>query len=239
MHFIKYLTTIVLSTFALSGFSQNTEQAGYFFQGENQETIYRLDSLSLRNVDMLSYYYIDSALRRPYNGILTIKQDRKTNPHDSLCIRNGVLNGFHKKYWVVADENSEKTLSSIEFIDPKSGYMLFINDIDVLNNIKRSSSIWYVIFNDEKSNFIRNNDLEVKSFLVYEINYQKKKIDIKRTLTCVETGKKQRQRMKFKSLEELQSYFKSKEYCFYNKCKEMGFFDEELVIPILKGNCNE
>ena len=55
---LKHIIIILINTIALLGYSQK-QQADYYYQGENGETVYRVDSLAHRNMYMLSNYYID------------------------------------------------------------------------------------------------------------------------------------------------------------------------------------
>ena len=79
----KCYLTLLISAITFIAFSQK-QQADYYYQGKNGETVYRVDSLAHRNMYMLSNYYIDSATGIPYDGVLTIKLNKHTFPFDSL-----------------------------------------------------------------------------------------------------------------------------------------------------------
>src|SRR5690554_3336677 len=75
---------------------------GFTYLGENGEKI--IEVTSLEPSTMYSNYYIDSVSQKLYTGIVIQRHQLVEEPIDSMCIVNGVLDGYQKEYGKIQRE---------------------------------------------------------------------------------------------------------------------------------------
>ena len=171
--------------------------------GSKGETILVVDSLSFKNEFLYSRYYIDSVSRLPYSGGLLTKYGKYS--FDSLNIENGYLNGF-QCYYDVCGHSSVISIKKKAFYSQKQNAS-FSRHIACSEDGKGSGSI---------------RCFEETGYVSYFLSYRKNKIKLIGTIR--KESKPQKKRLKFKTYEELESFFKGKSY--YELCKELGFFKD-------------
>ncbi len=184
-------------------FSQSKER----YIGSKGETILTVDSLSFKDKFLFSRYYIDSVSQLPYSGVLLAKYGKYA--FDSLMVENGYLNGFQTYYNVCPSQKSTEVIFSInqKIFYNQSEKVRFIRHISCGEDGKGSGGI---------------RCFEETGYVSYFLSYRKNKIKLIGTIR--KESKTQKKRLKFKTYEELESFFKEKNY--YKLCKELGFFKD-------------
>ena|SRR5690554_1162507 len=201
---------------------------GFTYLGENGEKI--IEVTSLEPSTMYSNYYIDSVSQKLYTGIVIQRHQLVEEPVDSMCIVNGVLDGYHKTYqdikWGV------EYPSKVVYVSQELKF-----EVDVVNNMVdlARKSVYLNLFVDNV-------------FYAYKANFKKRKIKLERVRRDdnIEELKLEKDRFKFKSLKELEEYFNSEKERgiisdeILKKCRRLGFFSEKPIEePIIFGNCNK
>lgn len=209
--------------------AQNGEKK-FHYLGESNQPILR--KTIYRNDFMLDDYYIDSIQKKPYSGVITGWFNFANVPADTICVLNGFLNGFYKKYSLSPSIKTKGCyvvdyLQFLEFYDKKNRVQIIISNLGT--DTSRFSANLYFYIGD--------------FYCEYSIDYKNSVIKLKRTIDKLITINKKRvqDKFKFKNFDELRIFMLSEENIkntVFDKCEAMGFFDKEVHIPIIKGNCN-
>ncbi len=189
----------LLFLFPIVLFSQSKER----YIGSKGETILTVDSLSFKDEFLFSRYYIDSVSKQPYSGALLAKYGKYA--FDSLMVENGYLNGF-QYYYDICGSGSIISIKKKTFYSQKQNAS-FSRHIACGEDGKGSGGI---------------RCFEETGYVSYFLSYRKNKIKLIGTIR--KESKTQKKRLKFKTYEELESFFKEKNY--YKLCKELGFFKD-------------
>ncbi|PKR80109.1 hypothetical protein CW751_11430 [Brumimicrobium salinarum] len=223
---LKFLLIIIVILISSKSSCQE-KNYGYTFLGENGERI--IEKTSVTPSSMYSNYYIDSSSQKLYTGIVIQMHESVNKPIDSMCIFNGVLDGYHKDYesiiWNV------KYPKRINYINQNKRFGVYIR-----NSLSDSTRAWCYL------KLFRDN-----VYYTYEIEFKKRRIKLKRARRDdnLEKLKLEKDRFRFKCLDELEEYFKSEGEKgiisdeILDKCRRLGFFSNEPIEePIILGNCN-
>jgi len=222
---LKFSLIIFVILFSDISFCQEKDY-GYTYLGENGERIIEITAVD--PTTMYSNYYIDSITQEPYTGIVIQKYESVKEPIDSMCIFKGVLDGYHKDYesviWNV------KYPKRINFINQNKRFGVYVR-----NSLSDSTRAWCYL------KLFRNN-----IYYTYEITYKKRRIKLERVRRDdnLEKLKLEKDRFKFKTLNELEEHFKSEREKgiisdeILEKCRRLGFFSyDPIKEPIIFGNC--
>lgn len=247
----KYIIILFLNTITLFGFSQNIKQTDYFLTGENNERLgYKFSSnYSLNPLgEVFNPIFIDS-IGNPYTGIATkllyprkTPNDIKRTELDSMCVFEGIMFGYAKKY---ASSNQENAI-----------VITYTNSLSYNPQSPKSPFNKYQI-EASYNNYIKPRKLVVVKITVYKenlafschIDYSKNNIKTKTTIKRIsnELGLKystwMKHKTKFKEKKDLQQYFKLFPEIIYQEitdiCIRLGMFnDEQITDPVINGNCN-
>lgn len=202
---------------------------GFAYLGENGEKI--IEVTSLEPSTMYSNYYIDSVSQKLYTGIVIQRHQLVEEPIDSMCIVNGVLDGYQKEYGKIQRE--VKYPSRLNYVSQNKEFGIYVRNNVLIDSIR----VWCYV-----SLFVDN------VYYTYEVNFKKRKIKLERVRRDdnIEKLKLEKDRFKFKSLKELEEYFNSEKEKgiisdeILKKCRRLGFFSEKPIDePIIFGNCNK
>ena len=229
------IKTIILSglyiLLCLFVIGQDKNNHGFSYFGENGEKI--IETTTLDPSTMYSNYYsIDdttSHIQKFYTGIV-IQWDMSNDLLlDSMCIVNGVLDGYHKEYFDIRWRGGYP--SKVVYVNQEQKF-----EVNVVNNMADSTR------NSAYLNLFIDN-----VYYAYKVNFKKRKIKLERVRRDdnIEELKLEKDKFKFRCLEDLEAYFKSELEAgviateILEKCRELGFFSKEPIEdPVILGNCN-
>ena len=220
---------VLLCFFALG---QDKNNNGFSYLCENGEKITKVTVLDPSTM-YSNYYYIDdttSHSQKLYTGIITRWHALVETPKDSMCIINGVLDGYHKFY------------SDIQWGVDYPTRVVYINqeqefEVNIDNNMTDST----------RSRAFLNLFIE-NVYYAYNVDFKKRRIKLERVRRDdnLEKLKLEKDKFRFRCLEDLETYFKSEAEAgiiateILEKCRKLGFFDKEPIEePVILGNCNE
>ncbi|TXH55271.1 MAG: hypothetical protein E6Q89_06995 [Bacteroidia bacterium] len=247
----KYLIILFPNLITLFGFSQNLKSMDHFLTGENNENLgYKFSINYSFNPfgEVFDPIFIDS-VGNPYTGMATkllyprkTPNDTKKTELDSMCIFEGVMFGYAKKYTSSNLENAVAITytNSLSYNPQSSNYPFNKYQIEASyhNHIKARKLV-----------FVKITVYKENLAFSCHIDYSKKNIKTKTTIKRIsnELGPKystwMKHETKFKEKKDLQQYFKlfpeiiSQEIT--DICIRLGTFNDELVTdPVISGNCN-
>ena len=229
------MKTLTLSSlcilFCFFAFGQDEYNHGFSYLGENGEKI--IETTALDPSTMYSNYYsfddTMSQVQKFYTGIV-IQWDMSNDLLlDSMCIVNGVLDGYHKEYFDIRWRGEYP--SKVVYVNQEQKF-----EVNVVNNMADSTR------NSAYLNLFIEN-----VYYAYKVNFKKRRIKLERVRRddSLEELKLEKDKLKFKCLEELEEYFKSEAEAgiiateILEKCRKLGFFSKEPIEdPVILGNCN-
>lgn len=201
----KYFVIIFLNLFGFSAIGQG------YYKGINGEKLLKVDSLSYKKENLYSGFFVDSITKTPYTGIMIIRYVIDGIPSDSICLKNGLIQGYRKLY-----KTSYKKNTSVLY---GFGYTDQNTKVEIYLGIKKNQ---------------KNNGKIIATPYEYFIRFKKEKVKlIKSQKSKVMT------KLTFTNLEDFQIFIQAENENFFEKCKEMGFFGEKTVIPVLNGSCDD
>lgn len=222
---ISFIIIIIL----ISGMSFCQENDyGFIYLGENGEKI--IEKTSMDPTTMYSNYYVDSNSQELYTGIILHMHKSVKESVDSMCIVNGVLDGYHKEYmdikWGVAYP------SRLVYVNQHKRF-----EVNVSNNLVDSTrrKAYLNLFVDN-------------IYYAYKVSFKKRRIKLERVRRDdnIEKLQLEKDRFRFKCFDELEEYFESERKKgvisgeILEECRKLGFFSNEPIEePIILGNCNK
>lgn len=197
-----------------NSFAQRNYDA--YYRGENKEVINRVDSLSYKRSHFFSDFHVDSSTQKPYTGLMTVKYNINSPVTDSVCLVNGLEHGYKKSY-KINKKSKNQVLCHLIYTNQHT-------KTQILLKLEKNKNYSGVINTRDYKYFF-----EPKKGGIRLVKYQ-----------TISSNKREKiLRITLSNAKVFQSYILTEDNRLYEICKEMGLFDEELVIPILKGNCNE
>ena len=202
--------TIIILFFLLQSVFVSGQNQHAYYSGINGQILLKVDSLSYKKENLYSEFFIDSVTNMPFTGIMTIRYVIDGFPSDSIYLKNGIIECYRKFYKVNYKKHTSK-LYGFGYTDQNKKIEMYIG-------IKKGQKSKGKIIAVPYEYFIR-----FKKGKVFLIKRQNSKVITKLTFT---------------NAEDFQLYIQTENEIFLEKCKDMGFFDKNITIPILNGNCN-
>ncbi|HLW30440.1 MAG TPA: hypothetical protein VKX29_06255 [Brumimicrobium sp.] len=217
--------SLIIFVILISGITLCQENR-FTYLGEKGERI--IEKTSMNPSTMYSNFYIDSSSQELYTGIVIKRHKLVKEPIDSMCVVNGVIDGYHKEYMEI--NRGVKYPSKLVYVNQDKRYEVNINN-DLADSSRSKAYL----------NLFVNN-----IYYAYKVDFKKRRIKLERVRRDdnLEKLKLENDRFKFKTLKELEEYFKSERERgiisdeILEKCRRLGFFSNEPIEePIILGNC--
>ena len=196
----KYILLVVIIFFSKEIWSQNS---GIVIKSTEGQTLINIDSLAFKDDLCRSLFYADSASGKAYTGQAVISFGQKAV--DSINLTDGYRNGWCKLY--IQTNEEQLKLHEVEYLNQK---MLLYTHSTVETKRKKRLATSSHFFNRERFSILviykHSNKIIVKEYIYGQ-------------------NKKTKRTFKFRSLAELESYYKTHSL-IYSFCQKSGFFRE-------------